>query len=112
MRHYVRDVVFGEGASRTRSAYGAMAAVRNVVVGILHLHQVPNFAAQLRACHRDPYQLPMQLILQVPWLRGTETGGTARGLCAVLACLGMVSGRLAGATEAIAGFGLLVFSPT
>ena len=34
----------------------AMAAVRNAVAGILHLHQVPNIAAQLRANHRDPYQ--------------------------------------------------------
>jgi predicted transposase YbfD/YdcC len=62
VHHYVRDVVFGEDASRTRSAYRAMAAVRSAVAGILHLHQVPNIAAQLRANHRDPYQLPMQLL--------------------------------------------------
>jgi hypothetical protein len=62
MHHYVRDVVLGEDASRTRSAYQAMAAVRNAVAGILRLHQVPNIAAQLRANHRDPYQLPMQLL--------------------------------------------------
>jgi predicted transposase YbfD/YdcC len=62
MHHYVRDVVLGEDASRTRSAYRAMAAVRNAVAGILRLHQVPNIAAQLRANHRDPYQLPMQLL--------------------------------------------------
>ena len=62
VHHYVRDVVLGEDASRTRSAYRAMAAVRNAVAGILHLHQVPNIAAQLRANHRDPYQLPMQLL--------------------------------------------------
>jgi len=62
IHHYVRDVVLGEDASRTRGAYQAMAAVRNAVAGILHLHQVPNIAAQLRANHRDPYQLPMLLL--------------------------------------------------
>ncbi len=62
MHHYVRDVVFGEDASRIGRAHRAMAAVRNTVAGILHLHRVPNIAAQLRACHRDPYQLPLQLL--------------------------------------------------
>lgn len=62
VHHYVRDVVFGEDASRTRSAYRAMAAVRNAVAGILHLHRVPNIAAQLRANHRNPYQLPLLLL--------------------------------------------------
>jgi predicted transposase YbfD/YdcC len=62
MHHYVRDVTFGEDASRVSRAHQAKAAVRNTVIGILHLHQVPNIAAQLRACHRDPYQLPLQLL--------------------------------------------------
>jgi len=62
MHHYVRDVVFGEDSSRIRSAHRAMAAVRNAVTGILHLHQVPNIAAQLRANHRDPYRLPLLLL--------------------------------------------------
>ena len=62
MHHYVRDVVLGEDASRTRGAYRAMAAVRNAVTGILHLHQVPSIAAQLRANHRDPYRLPLLLL--------------------------------------------------
>jgi predicted transposase YbfD/YdcC len=62
MRHYVRDVVLGEDASRIGRAYRAMAAVRNTVAGILHLHQIPNTAAQLRANHRDPYQLPLQFL--------------------------------------------------
>ncbi|MGH3232979.1 MAG: ISAs1 family transposase, partial [Streptosporangiaceae bacterium] len=47
MHHYVRDVVFGEDASRTGRAHRAMAAVRNTIIGILHLHQIPNIAAQL-----------------------------------------------------------------
>jgi predicted transposase YbfD/YdcC len=62
MHHYVRDVVFGEDAGRIGRAHRAMAATRNTVAGILHLHRVPNIAAQLRACHRDPHQLPLQLL--------------------------------------------------
>ena len=62
MHHYVRDVVLGEDASRIGRAHRAMAAVRNTVTGILHLHRVPNIAAQLRACHRDPCRLPLQLL--------------------------------------------------
>ena len=62
MHHYVRDVCLGEDASRIGRAYRAMAAVRNTVAGILHLHRVPNIAAQLRACHRDPYQLPLRFL--------------------------------------------------
>jgi len=62
VHHYVRDVVFGEDASRIGGAHRAMAAVRNTVTGILHLHRVPNIAAQLRANHRDPYQLPLQFL--------------------------------------------------
>jgi predicted transposase YbfD/YdcC len=62
MHHYVRDVVFGEDASRVSGAHRALAAVRNTVIGVLHLHEVPNIAAQLRACHRDPYHLPLLLL--------------------------------------------------
>jgi len=62
MHHYVRDVVLGEDASRVGRAHRVMAAVRNTVAGILHLHQVPNIAAQLRANHRDPYQLPLHFL--------------------------------------------------
>ncbi len=62
MHHYVRDVMFGEDASPVSRAHQARAAIRNTVIGILHLHQVPNIAAQLRACRRDPYRLPLQLL--------------------------------------------------
>jgi predicted transposase YbfD/YdcC len=62
MHHYVRDVCFGEDASRVSRAHQAMAAIRNTVIGILHLHRIPNIAAQLRSCHRDPYRLPLQLL--------------------------------------------------
>jgi hypothetical protein len=58
----VRDVCFGEDASRVSRAHQAKAAIRNTVIGILHLHQVPSIAAQLRSCHRDPYRLPLQLL--------------------------------------------------
>ena len=57
-----RDVCFGEDASRVSRAHQAMAAIRNTVIGILHLHRIPNIAAQLRSCHRDPCRLPLQLL--------------------------------------------------
>lgn len=59
MHHYV---VLGEDSSRTGRAHRAMAAVRNAVIGALRLRKIPNIAAQLRACHRDPYQLPLLLL--------------------------------------------------
>jgi len=62
MHHYVRDVTLGEDASRVSRAHQAKAAIRNTVIGILHLYRVPNIAAQLRICHRDPYGLPLQLL--------------------------------------------------
>jgi len=62
MHHYVRDVCFGEDASRVSRAHQAKAAIRNTVIGILHLHRISSIAAQLRSCHRDPYRLPLQLL--------------------------------------------------
>jgi predicted transposase YbfD/YdcC len=62
MHHYVRDVCFREDASRVSRAHQAKAAIRNTVIGILHLHRIPNLAAQLRINHRDPYRLPLQLL--------------------------------------------------
>jgi len=62
MHHYVRDVCFGEDASRVSRGHQAKAAIRNTVIGILHLHRIPNIAAQLRINHRDPYRLPLQLL--------------------------------------------------
>lgn len=62
VHHYVRDVCFGEDASRVSRGYQAKAAIRNTIIGILHLHRIPNIAAQLRICHRDPYRLPLQLL--------------------------------------------------
>jgi predicted transposase YbfD/YdcC len=55
--HYVRDVTLGEDASRIRSgaAPQAMAAMRNLVVAILHREGISNRAAGLRhfAWHPD-----------------------------------------------------------
>ena len=48
--HWVRDVTFDEDRSqvRTRSAPQVMAALRNCVIGILHVSRVQNIAAALR----------------------------------------------------------------
>jgi predicted transposase YbfD/YdcC len=48
--HYVRDVTFGEDASRvrTRSAPHVLAALRNVVLGLLRQRGWDNIAAALR----------------------------------------------------------------
>jgi predicted transposase YbfD/YdcC len=55
--HYVRDVTLGEDASRIRSgaAPQAMAAIRNLIVTVLHRDRVSNRAAGLRhfAWHLD-----------------------------------------------------------
>jgi predicted transposase YbfD/YdcC len=75
MHHYARDVTFGEDASRVSRAHQAKAAIRNTIIGILHLHQIPSIAAQLRINHRDPYRLPLQLLgLTAPL---TPTGNPA-----------------------------------
>lgn len=48
--HYVRDVTFGEDASRirTRAAPQVLAALRNAVLGLLRQHGWENIAAALR----------------------------------------------------------------
>ena len=55
--HYVRDVTLGEDASRIRSgaAPQAMAAIRDLVVAVLHRDRLSNRAAGLRhfAWHLD-----------------------------------------------------------
>jgi hypothetical protein len=49
--HWPRDVTFGEDACQVRSGHApqALAGLRNVVVGVLHLRHVGNLAATLRA---------------------------------------------------------------
>jgi predicted transposase YbfD/YdcC len=60
--HHVRDVTLGEDASRARTASRALAGLRNLIISVLHLRGTANIAAQLRACHRDPYQTPLRLL--------------------------------------------------
>lgn len=54
--HYVRDVTFGEDASqvRTGSAPEVMAALRNVVIGVLRQAGATNIAAALREVGWQP----------------------------------------------------------
>jgi hypothetical protein len=60
--HWLRDVVFGEDTSTVKGAYQAMAAIRNLIIGICSLRGIRNPTRQLRACHRDPYRLPLLLM--------------------------------------------------
>lgn len=56
--HWVRDVVFGEDQSqvRTGSAPQLMAALRNLVIGMLRLGGVKNIAAALRHYSWKPWE--------------------------------------------------------
>ena len=56
--HWVRDVVFGEDQSqvRTGSAPQLLAALRNLVIGMLRLNGVKNIAAALRHYGWKPWQ--------------------------------------------------------
>jgi len=60
--HHIRDVTLGEDASRARGASRALAGLRNLIISVLRLRGTANIAAQLRASHRDPYQLPLRLL--------------------------------------------------
>jgi hypothetical protein len=61
--HYVRDVTYGEDASRTRTDNGprAMASLRNLAISILRLAGKTNIAAALRQNGRD-FTRPLQLL--------------------------------------------------
>jgi hypothetical protein len=54
--HHVRDVTFAEDASQVRSgtAPSVMAALRNLVIGVLRQAGPVNVAAALRHHARDP----------------------------------------------------------
>lgn len=56
--HWVRDVVFGEDQSqvRTGSAPQVLAALRNLVIGMLRLSGVKNIAAALRHYSWKPWE--------------------------------------------------------
>jgi len=68
--HYVRDVTLGEDASRIRTgrAPQAMAAMRNLVVAVLHRHGMTNRAAGLRHFAWHPDQAAQALGLTCPAL--------------------------------------------
>jgi hypothetical protein len=72
--HWIRDAVLGEDASPVTGASHAMAALRNLIISICSLRGVRNIARQLRACHRDPYRLPLLLLgLMTPTPNPTAT---------------------------------------
>lgn len=54
--HYVRDVMMGEDGScvRTGSAPQVMAALKNVVIGILRLSDATNIASAIRTVGWQP----------------------------------------------------------
>ena len=66
--HYVRDVTLGEDASQVRkeAAPQVMAALRNVVLGLLRLNNVKNVAAALRQTGWLPGQALRLLGLAYP----------------------------------------------
>ena len=62
--HWPRDVILGEDACRVRTgnAPQVLAAVRNVVVGLLHRLQVSNLAAAVRAYAWSPVTAVLALL--------------------------------------------------
>ena len=60
--HWLRDVVLGEDDSRLASAARALAALRNLIIGICRLHGITRISRQLRHNSRDPYQRPLILL--------------------------------------------------
>ena len=56
--HWVRDVIFGEDQSQVRkgSAPQLLAALRNLVIGMLRLSGVKNIAAALRHYSWKPWE--------------------------------------------------------
>jgi hypothetical protein len=66
--HYVRDVTLGEDASRIRSGVApqAMAALRNLIVAILHRDRLHHRAAGLRQFAWHPDQAAQALGLTGP----------------------------------------------
>lgn len=60
--HWLRDHVLGEDDSRLASAARAMAALRNLIIGVCRLRGITRISRQLRDCGRDPYQRPLVLL--------------------------------------------------
>ena len=62
--HWIRDVVYSEDLSQTRTAAGpqVMAALRNLSLSLLRLNGHTSIAKTLRHNHRD-YERPLELLL-------------------------------------------------
>jgi predicted transposase YbfD/YdcC len=60
--HWLRDAVLGEDDSRMSTASRAVAALRNLVIGILRLAGITRISRQLRHNNRDPYRRPLILL--------------------------------------------------
>ena len=74
--HWVRDVVFGEDQSqvRTGSAPPGVAALRNLMIGMLRLNGVKNIAAALRHYGWKPWEtltlIGLSPTIKRPWTLG------------------------------------------
>jgi len=55
--HHKRDTVFGEDACRTRKAAHALAALRNLLLGLFHLRGQRQVLAQTRRFNAQPHLL-------------------------------------------------------
>jgi len=60
--HWLRDVVLGEDDSRMSTAARAMAALRNLIIGICRLAGITRISRRLRHNSRDPYRRPLVLL--------------------------------------------------
>jgi len=60
--HWLRDAVLGEDNSRMSTAARAMAALRNLVIGLFRLAGITRISRQLRHNSRDPYRRPLLLL--------------------------------------------------
>lgn len=60
--HWLRDVVLGEDDSRLASPSRAMAALRNLIIGVCRLRGITRISRQLRHNSRDPYRRPLVLL--------------------------------------------------
>jgi len=56
--HYVRDVTYGEDASRIRTGSGprVMASLRNIAIAIHRLHGEKNIASAIRRCCQNAHR--------------------------------------------------------
>ena len=60
--HYVRDITFGEDASRTGSGLRVMTTLRNLAIGLLRAHDHTKIAQATPRYGRQPDR-PINLLL-------------------------------------------------